>query len=74
MVQRAYRTKYVCKQAPTGNTIKRIVDNFKKTGQTFIINIYTREKRIKTKELEESIKNLVLDDPKISTRKIARKV
>ena len=71
LVQRAYRTEYVTSIAPADSTIRNIVSNFQKTGSVNRKVQKSRKKPVRTKALIESIKNLYVEDNKISLRKIA---
>lgn len=70
-VQRAFRTKYKNHKAPMGFTIINMVRNFEKTGQTSRLSLRQRIKTVRTEELIENLKNVVLDDPGISLTKAA---
>ena len=73
-VQRAYRSKYKSKSAPSGSVIKNIHNNYLKTGSVGRKLITSREKTVRTDDLINAIENLHLGDPSISIRKIANLV
>lgn len=74
LVQRAFRTKYVCSHAPMSLTIMNMVRAFENTGHTSRHPTRIKTKRVRTEELVESLKNLNLKDPNISLRKVANLV
>lgn len=71
LVQRAYRTKYKSKTAPSATTILNIAKNYKQTGSVDRKRIVGKKKTAHTSELVKSIENIRLVDDDISSRKIA---
>ena len=69
LVQRAYRTEYICSKASSGNTIKGMVKRLETMGLTNSSDKRARQTRVVTEELVKSIKNLIIEDPAISLRK-----
>lgn len=69
-VQRAYRTKYKTSRAPCRFTILNIARNFQNTGYVGRKRVHARRKHVRTDELIKSVENLIIEDPRISIRKI----
>jgi len=74
LVQRAYRSKYHTKTAPSRSCILNIWSNFRETGSVATRTCYKRKKTVQTEELVEKVKNLVLEDKTISLRKLSQLV
>ena len=73
-VQRAYRTKYQSKTAPSICAIKNIISNYEKTGSVDRKRVVDKTKTMRTKSLVEMVEKLFLEDSKLSLRKAANLV
>jgi len=73
-VQKAYRTKYKSKTAPSASVIINIANNYKTTGSVQRRRCVTRKRTVRTHDLINDLKNLFMDDDKLSLRKAANLV
>ena len=71
LVQRAWRTKYVCKYAPNGSTITAIVKKFDKTGAVHNLIRKNKEPSQKRKNAKPKLKMVISEDPSLSIRQIS---
>ena len=74
LVKRAYRTKNKSKKGPATSTVMNIVNNFQKSGSVDRKRVLLRKRTVRTDDLINSIKNLVIEDLTLSLNKIANVV
>ena len=72
LVQRAGRTKYVCKYAPNGSTITALVKKFDKTGAVHNLIRKNKEPSQKQKNAKTKLKMVISEDPSLSIRQISQ--
>ena len=72
LVQRAWRTKYVCKYAPNGSTITALVKKFDKTGAVHNLIRKNKEPSQKRKNAKTKLKIVISEDPSLSIRQISQ--
>ena len=70
-VQRAYRTKYERRKAPAVSKIKNMIQNLQKTVWIVPKSVTSKKRTVRTDDLIKSIKNMLIEDPTTSLRKIA---
>lgn len=73
-VQKAYRSTYKSKSAPSYSVIMNIVNNYKKTGSVARKRIASRRRTVRTDELIESIRLLYVTKPKTSLRRATESI
>jgi hypothetical protein len=73
-VQSPYQVKYRCKTAPIRGIILSIVDNYKNNCSVERKQVVGRKRTVQTWELIGTLKNLYVDDNKLSLRKSANLV
>jgi len=71
LVQSSFKAKYRSKQAPSRSTILNINKNYINTGSVGRKQIIAKKRTVRTDDLIKSIKNLFLEDRKLSLRKAA---
>jgi hypothetical protein len=69
LVQRAWRTKYVCGTAPSWSTIMMTAKQFEKTGS--VINLQAR-KRTTSQKCQNILEKVMSEKPSLSIRKASR--
>jgi len=72
LVQRAWRTKYVCSTAPSCSTIMMTARKFKKTGSVIKMNRKTRSISQKRKNAKIILERIISENPSMSLRKASQ--
>jgi len=70
LVQRAWRTKYVCSTAPSWSTIMMTAKKFEKTSSVINLQARKRDTSQKRKNAKIILEKVMSEKPSLSIRKI----
>ncbi|KAL4467937.1 hypothetical protein ABPG72_022851 [Tetrahymena utriculariae] len=74
LVQRAWRTHYVCSQAPSYSVIMSTVKRFQETGSVESIWSNHEEQQNEKEEIKEQLKEMYKENPSLSIRQASKQI